>query len=1519
MNDLHGKIISYDNFTKLKINRLQYLDKKLYDEVSDNIKKNKQLLFLPTTIYETHMQDEKYTPSVYKIVLKGILKDGRCCQVIINEIDPYFDVIVPNDVDINTFNVDLTMALAEDPAYVCYKKSVFNSKTFKYYQKDKTRFIRLYYKKVFKGASKDQGNRLSAIKHLQSKGYLTASDDLSNYVKVVARDKLITLSSWVTLDDYRIVYDHANLKGMVINVHINNYKTYTGKLDSVLLIDNTMSVAYDLETSSVTGDVPQPENADDHIRCLGCTFQWVNIIQPFLQVVFCDLPAKANSKFLTVVCGNEFNIIEGFSMLFESLSPEFILGFNDSDYDWKWIVHRASHNPGILSNIAHRMDSVIPYRSYTDEDILKYKFKKETIKLEADTSVDGYSLMLTGYIPIDVRSMFRRLYPTAENSSLKWFLSKNKLGSKEDMPYETLHRIYKELSEMASQYKFKNNDIDLDISDKEILEKYNKLIAENTEANAYCVVDALRCHELMNIKSVIMDYREVSKLAHVSLYDSIYRANGMKVSNLIISVGQQAPFSYRFTSRHNHEIEEGKFPGALVLPPKKGLVISKLSIDERIEKANLLKNKEVVDSDLSNWVNVDEKTKEVWYDFIEKYGCDHNIDEFNKIIESIESEKNNLSEKIKYLKDKRFVEFITEKQGRPITGLDYSSLYPSVMRAYNLSPEKCILDRNKAMEIAATGQRITTVNFMYNNRERIGYFVWHNNQYDTHVIIDGKKVINENFGFGLFPYILNDLFNKRALLKKELEKIKDEVEIIEQKESKSPGYIDKNCKEKYEDLVFQKAYLNSKQNALKVFMNTFYGEVGNKLSSFYLVEIAGGTTLYGKKNLQLACDFVKNKGCGVYYGDTDSLYITMPKKSFNEVDRLYYTNKINKIDYWTKMVEITFVEINKIKTGVNEMLMADNGTKFLSMAYEEVLFPVAFTAKKKYYGVPHEKLINFSPKELFIRGLEVKKRGVSKILKIVFDEIMRTSIKPDNKLTLLELVHDKIDEIYKRKWALEDFIQTGVYKPNKKNVKMHTYVERMKDLGIIVKPYERFDYLLVKKYPYKYDLRGRKVDLQIGDRIEQIETVRDNNLEIDIDYYMQGSINGQLARLIAYHDKFHVDDEDIAVAEKKIYDLACKYIENYCESYYTKYNTFNKALQNIYKESNKIIGNSIKNKDKDLGKLLMMNADFDDIESWILTNTNKEAVKICKDYGKKFVNHYIDAYIKEKTIVVKNKDDEDDSNKNIKNNKGDSNKDDKDDITKDDINKDDINKDDINKDDKNKDVEDESNKDNKDNKDDGDFIDYDNYNKKVADKKSNKKVNKKQSNKIDKNLNKLKKEAIISLQKSYYSGNDSLLKRREGVYNETLSILKTRLRELSTDIVKLYKLYNLNIEDIINKIKDNLKLSENMTTPVDKNNKPSNYKIEDLTDNDIIDNKIVDNTNELVDKLFNNKSFVEISQKYKKLYNDILSINIMINRVNSIVDYLKTKQEIKSEPSIKELSNIIDTSIKTSMDTQYNL
>ena len=588
--------------------------------------------------------------------------------------------------------------------------------------------------------------------------------------------------------------------------------------------------------------------------------------------------------------------------------------------------------------------------------------------------------------------------------------------------------------------------------------------------------------------------------------------------------------------------------------------------------------------------------------------------------------KNLLSKYIEYLKENLVKHCIC--------ALDYSSLYPSLIMTYNLSPEYLILDKEYKEEVKDKGKNIHDINFEYKYENYLGE---KNVKYIEAWTVrhDESKEISE---FGLYPTILKDLFAQRAQMKKELFIYKEKKEHIE---SEQTDYLDDPV---YKECLFMLKYCDTKQKALKVFMNTFYGELGNKNSPLFVLELAGAVTSAGQANLLLVKDYVEKLNHKVYYGDTDSLYISCPESYYLEKNKEYYTEQISKLQYNTDLVTITFKAIEDIKIKVNNYLYQNNGTKYLKMAYEEILWPCAFLSKKKYFGIPHENIPNFKPADMFIRGLEVKKRGVSEILRIICLDIMWESLDLKNTKTLRELIIQKIKEIFVKKWELKDFIQTGLWKPEKKNVTLNEFAERMKEENkIIPEPGERFNYVIIKKYPYKYDFKGRQIPLKKADKMEYLEIVIENNYEIDLKYYFDNQLSGQFARLLSYDNEFteySIDDESgqFEYDDNKTLNKCKKYILQLVEMHGNNYIDRNKVFKNIYKEISK--------KYKDI-KYTKINIDTYNKKYDILFTTLNNAsddtsnlYKLINDNIEKYVNKTYNFSILSNNIIKKYKNNE---------------------------------------------------------------------------------------------------------------------------------------------------------------------------------------------------------------------------------------------------------------------------------------
>jgi len=353
----------------------------------------------------------------------------------------------------------------------------------------------------------------------------------------------------------------------------------------------------------------------------------------------------------------------------------------------------------------------------------------------------------------------------------------------------------------------------------------------------------------------------------------------------------------------------------------------------------------------------------------------------------------------------------------------------------------------------------------------------------------------------------------------------------------------------YDSVSFDYSCLNAKQNTLKVYMNTFYGKAENSISPFFLRELAGGVTSAGRRNIKLVADFVKSKGFQIKYGDTDSLYLVCPEEFFQECDTAYDNgNGLSKEEYWSQMVNISMGVIERLRDEVNDFLRNDNGSSYLKMAYEEVLFPVVFTGKKKYYGIPHTNKPNFNNK-LFIRGVEIVKRGKSSLFRKVGRHIMDESMKVDNLRTLHQIIEDVLRETVKdiSRTDLNEIIKTAVWKPDKDNKSVQRFISRMRDRhtreeadakrlikkGLTPEPYlyqipepgERFEYVVVENNSSE----------RVEDKMEYPEVAKRLDKKIDINYYLK-SVVGLCARFINYDDRYQPSSEIVLKALKKLKD-----------------------------------------------------------------------------------------------------------------------------------------------------------------------------------------------------------------------------------------------------------------------------------------------------------------------------------------------------------------------------------------------
>ena len=148
---------------------------------------------------------------------------------------------------------------------------------------------------------------------------------------------------------------------------MNNYNPisdneYNNPLfSSVLSQDCTLVLTWNIEaySSQKTGEVPNAKYEEDVVFMIGMTVHWKDDPEPLKQICLVDVETVPDPRWITIVCGNQTNILKAFALCWRHLAPDIELGFNDSQYDWRFIVEKAnklgfSNGCSIICHSSHR-------------------------------------------------------------------------------------------------------------------------------------------------------------------------------------------------------------------------------------------------------------------------------------------------------------------------------------------------------------------------------------------------------------------------------------------------------------------------------------------------------------------------------------------------------------------------------------------------------------------------------------------------------------------------------------------------------------------------------------------------------------------------------------------------------------------------------------------------------------------------------------------------------------------------------------------------------------------------------------------------------------------------------------------------------------------------------------------------------------------------------------------------------------------------------------------------------------
>jgi DNA polymerase elongation subunit (family B) len=208
-----------------------------------------------------------------------------------------------------------------------------------------------------------------------------------------------------------------------------------------------------------------------------------------------------------------------------------------------------------------------------------------------------------------------------------------------------------------------------------------------------------------------------------------------------------------------------------------------------------------------------------------------------------------------------------------LAGYDFNSLYPTVLRMLNISPE-CIVGFlensetiNKLMTLIASGMDSAEAwshfpgTIEYNrvidrSSEAVTFIIEDlpDDDPDKHVVMTGAEmhdVITENewvitaFGLilhrdqqGIIPFCLEKWYLQRKDFQKKMAQAKDRLESTEVTQSNDPDVTEK--------VKVEIAYYDMRQQVQKIFLNSTYGALLNAFCLFYDPRMGASVTMSGR-------------------------------------------------------------------------------------------------------------------------------------------------------------------------------------------------------------------------------------------------------------------------------------------------------------------------------------------------------------------------------------------------------------------------------------------------------------------------------------------------------------------------------------------------------------------------------------------------------------------------------------------------------------------------------------------------
>lgn len=329
-----------------------------------------------------------------------------------------------------------------------------------------------------------------------------------------------------------------------------------------------------------------------------------------------------------------------------------------------------------------------------------------------------------------------------------------------------------------------------------------------------------------------------------------------------------------------------------------------------------------------------------------------------------------------------------------VVPLDFASLYPSIMIAYNLDYTTLLSENNKNIpeenltimewedHVGCNHdpliiQKNALTRMIDNSTDKKKISEYRKLRSNITKKINKKPMCQKNsfkflkqeiYGKGVLPTIIQNLLDARKEVRNQMKKIKDPDQL---------------------------SILNQRQLSYKISANSMYGATGVKSGALPFMPIAMCVTYTGRKSIQKASSILKSLGGTIVYGDTDSNYVMFENiKSENHLEKC--------INIWDKATEVASI-------------ISSNFPNPMKIEFEEVIYYKFMILTKKrymYYSCSRNGEIS---NKLGQKGVLLARRDNSKFVKDIYEQTVMNVFSGMNKEEVYDEILKKVKELTERR------------------------------------------------------------------------------------------------------------------------------------------------------------------------------------------------------------------------------------------------------------------------------------------------------------------------------------------------------------------------------------------------------------------------------------------------------------------------------------------------------------------------